>query len=113
MTRLIVIIAGGDKLNSSILCTFSYSAKKLATIYQLGKLVFSDNEMTAFWLGDKLEEIPYQDVYTVETTRSIFSWYKISWGGDKTIYVQPSSNKKFLLLLKHAGFSVTLIKKLT
>ena len=88
MTRLIVIIAGGDKLNSSILCTFSYSVKKLATIYQLGKLVFSDNEMTAFWLGDKLEEIPYQDVYTVETTRSIFSWYKISWGGDKTIYVQ-------------------------
>ena len=97
-----------------IRCTFSFSPKKLATIYQPGKLIFTDIGLEAVWLGDILASIRYTDIRAIETTKSIFHWYKIIYGSnDKSLYVQSSSTKRFAELITGKNFSITVVKRLS
>lgn len=98
-------------LISKIKCAFSLSGSILGTIFPCGTLLFHDTKMEAIWLGERLEEIPYGEIQSMENTHGIFHWYKICWGCGKTFYVQPSSHKRFCNLLAQVGLSVTQKKK--
>lgn len=92
-------------------CAFSFSAGIIATVYQFGAFEFNDTGITAKWLGDTLAEINYIDIIKIETTKSIFHWYKLTSHSEK-LYIQPMFNKKFINTWQSKGFCINIVNRL-
>ena len=93
-----------------MLCAFSHEIGIFAMIYNFSRLTFNDADITIKWFGkDMLATMPYDDIIRIEKTK-FFHWYKIT-GINKSIYVQPSSNKKFSNMWHSKGFPVSTVKQ--
>ena len=96
-----------------MLCTFSYGPKVFDIIYNFSKIIFKEELMNVYWMGDLYESIRYEDIIRIETKKSfLIHWYKIMWNNN-AIYIQPSSEKKFKRFIEDKNIELRFVKKLT
>ena len=97
----------------SMMCTLSYGPKMFDIIYNFTKIIFDDERMNVYWMGDLYESIQYKDIIRIETKKNfLIHWYKIMWH-NSAIYIQPSSEKKFKKFIEDNNIELQFVKKLT